>query len=85
MHVYDPVAQFAKPVIPDESAYLAWMFHESPAATTDIAVLPGVLGCWTLRRTFQVRLESNPAAVARWHGPLRGLATVIHETPKLNG
>jgi len=35
------------------------MFHESPAATTDMAVLPGVLGCWPLRRTVQVRLETN--------------------------
>ncbi|MDH3950262.1 MAG: hypothetical protein OEV11_04430 [Deltaproteobacteria bacterium] len=23
----------------------AWIFHESPAATTGMAVLPGVLGC----------------------------------------
>ena len=36
------------------------MFHESPAATTDMNVLPGVLGCRTLRRTVQVRLGSNP-------------------------
>mgnify|MGYP001817688168 CR=1 FL=1 len=35
------------------------MFHELLAATTDMAVLPGVLGCRTLRRTVQVRLESN--------------------------
>ncbi|MEJ2431131.1 MAG: hypothetical protein P8075_19770 [Deltaproteobacteria bacterium] len=33
-------------------------------ATTDMAVLPGVLGCWLLRRTVQVRFETNPA-VAR--------------------
>jgi glycopeptide antibiotics resistance protein len=32
------------------------MFHESPAATTDMDVLPGVLGCRTLQRTLQVRL-----------------------------
>jgi hypothetical protein len=31
--------------------YLARMFHESPAATVDMAVLPGVLGCRNLRRT----------------------------------
>ena len=37
------------------------MFHESPAATADMAVFPGVLGCRTLRRTVQVRLRSNPA------------------------
>jgi len=36
------------------------MLHESPAATADMAVLPGVLGCRTLRRTVQVRLGSNP-------------------------
>ena len=38
---------------------LARMFHESLAATEDIAVLPGVLGCRSLRRTVQVRLGSN--------------------------
>jgi hypothetical protein len=32
------------------------MFNESPAATTDMAILPGVLGCRLLRRTVQVRL-----------------------------
>ena len=30
-------------------------------ATEDMAVLPGVLGCRTLRRTVQVRFGSNPA------------------------
>jgi hypothetical protein len=30
-------------------------------ATADMSVLPGVLGCRTLRRTVQVRLGSNPA------------------------
>jgi hypothetical protein len=35
------------------------MFHESPAMNADMAVLPGVLGCRTLRRTVQVRLRSN--------------------------
>ena len=54
-------SQFAEPVIPDESAYLAWIFHESPAVTTDMDVLPGVLECRTLRRTVQVRLGTNPA------------------------
>ena len=38
---------------------LARMFHESLAATVGMAVLPGVLGCRTLRRTVQVRLGSN--------------------------
>ncbi|MDH3896771.1 MAG: hypothetical protein OEV18_05175, partial [Deltaproteobacteria bacterium] len=31
--------------------WLTRMFHESPAATADMTVLPGVLGCRTLRRT----------------------------------
>jgi hypothetical protein len=39
---------------------LTRIFHESLAATTDLAVLPGVLGCWPLRRTVQVRLGTNP-------------------------
>ena len=39
---------------------MVWMFDESPAAISDTVVLPGVLGCWTLRRTVQVRLGSNP-------------------------
>ena len=38
---------------------LARIFHESLATTTDMAVLPGVLGCRLLRRTVQVRLETN--------------------------
>ena len=41
--------------------YLARIFHESLAATTDMVVLPGVLGRRTLRRTVQVRLGTNPA------------------------
>ncbi len=41
--------------------HLALIFHESLAATTDMVVLPGVLVCWSLRRTVQVRLETNPA------------------------
>ncbi len=40
---------------------LARIFHELPAATTDVDVLPGVLVCRSLRRTVQVRLETNPA------------------------
>jgi hypothetical protein len=35
------------------------MSDESSAAISDMVVLPGVLGCWTLRRTVQVRLGSN--------------------------
>ncbi len=38
------------------SKYLARIFHELPAPTADMTVLPGVLGCRTLRRTVQVRL-----------------------------
>jgi hypothetical protein len=38
---------------------LARIFHELPAATTDMAVLPGVLGCRLLRRTGQVRLGTD--------------------------
>jgi hypothetical protein len=40
---------------------LARIFHESLAATTDMVVLPGVLGSRPLRRTVQVRLGTNPA------------------------
>ena len=38
---------------------LARIFHESLAATTDMVVLPGVLGFRSLRRTVQVRLGTN--------------------------
>ena len=37
------------------------MFHELLAATADMAVLPGVLGYRSLRRTTQVHLGTNPA------------------------
>ena len=37
----------------------ARIFDESLAATTDMAVLPGGLGCRHLRRTVQVRLGTN--------------------------
>ncbi len=48
---------------------LTRIFHEELAATADMTVLPGVLGCsfgfaqdrLPLRRTVQVRLGSNPA------------------------
>ena len=39
--------------------FIARIFHESLAAITDMAVLPSVLGCRPLRRTIQVRLETN--------------------------
>jgi len=38
---------------------IARIFHESLATTTDMDVLPGVLGCRLLRRTVQVRLGTN--------------------------
>ena len=38
---------------------LALIFHELLAATTDMAVLPGVLGCRPLRRTVEVRLGTS--------------------------
>jgi hypothetical protein len=44
-------------------AFLTRMLHESLAATLDMAVLPGVLGCRLLRRTFQVRFGTNPAVL----------------------
>ncbi len=68
------------------SGHRARMFHESLAATTDMVVLPGVLGCRPLRRTVQVRLGPIPryrGTVARWHAHLCGLATAIHETSGL--
>ena len=40
---------------------LARIFHELPAATTDVGVLPGVLVCRSLQRTVEVRLGTNPA------------------------
>jgi hypothetical protein len=43
----------------NEQEMFARIFHESLAATTDMAVLPGVLGCRNLRRTVQVRLGTN--------------------------
>jgi hypothetical protein len=58
---------------------LAGILHESPAATADLAVLSGVLGCRSLRRTVQVRLGDQHPAVARWHAHLRALATAMHE------
>ena len=66
-----------------EDRCLAWTFHESLAATTDMVVLPGVLGCRPLRRTMQVRLGDQHPAVSRWHTHLRGLATAIHEISRL--
>jgi hypothetical protein len=40
---------------------LTRIMHELPAATADLAVLPGAVGSRTLRRTQQVRLSSSPA------------------------
>jgi len=67
---------------------LARIFHELLAATTDLAVLPGVLWCRPLRRTVQVRLGTNTLRLlgtrrkrlrCAWHAHLCGLATPIHE------
>ena len=44
----------------ESQRWLTRIFHELPAATADMTVLPGVLGYRTLRRTVQVRLGSNP-------------------------
>jgi hypothetical protein len=33
--------------------------ERSAASANNMAILPGVLGCRTLRRTVQVRLETN--------------------------
>ncbi|MEE9527764.1 MAG: hypothetical protein V3W07_08865, partial [Syntrophobacteria bacterium] len=38
---------------------LARIFHELPTATTNMAILPGVLGYRPLRRTVQVHLGTN--------------------------
>ena len=55
------------------------IFHESLAATTDMAVLPGVLG-WSAPATYRSGTPRNRhPAVARWHAHLRCLATAIHE------
>ncbi len=67
------------------------MFHESPAVTADMAVLPGVLGCsFDKLRTsspcdvpFRYASEPIPryrGTVARLHAHLHVLATEIHET-----
>ncbi|MGB6379696.1 MAG: hypothetical protein WBG51_00865, partial [Syntrophobacteria bacterium] len=40
--------------------HLARIFHELPAATTDMAVLPGVLECRPLRRTVRYASEPTP-------------------------
>ena len=43
---------------------LARMFHESLAATTDMVILPAVVGCRPLRRTIQVRLGTDTLRLA---------------------
>jgi hypothetical protein len=52
-------SQFAKQLHNLFLFVLARIFYESLARTTDMAVLPGVLGCRTLRRTVEVRLGTN--------------------------
>jgi hypothetical protein len=84
------------PQSPDSSLILyTRKFHESLAATADMAVLPGVLECRPLRRTLQVRLGTitlrlpggTPIlfalaalrSVPQAGSQFRGLVTVIHE------
>ena len=75
------------------------MFHElrpGVTPTTDMAVLPGVLGCSFGRLRTSAPCDvpfmyaSGPipryrGTVARWHAHLHGLATAIHETSGLGG
>ncbi len=69
---------------------LARIFHEWPAAATDMAVLPCVLGCRTLSILFKYTsgptpcgcTVARPPRLARMtgrHTHLRGLETPIHE------
>jgi hypothetical protein len=78
-----------------KSKKLARIFHESLATTTDMDVLPGVLGRQPLRRTVLVRLGTNTLrlpggtpilfalaalrSVPQAGSQFRGLATEIHE------
>jgi hypothetical protein len=69
--------------------FLTRQFHEWPAATADMTVLPVVLGCSFDRlRTgspcdvlFKYASDPTPRyrGVARRHSHLHGLATAIHE------
>ena len=59
------------------------MFHESLAATADMAVLPGVLGVSHLATYHSGTPQVQHPVVARWHAHLRGLAIAIHETSGL--
>jgi hypothetical protein len=52
------VPEFVAPA-PDQITLLVRIFHERAAMTAYMAVLPGVLGCRSLRRTVQVRLKTN--------------------------
>jgi hypothetical protein len=44
----------------------ARIIHDLPAPTADMAILPGVRGSRTLRRTEQVRLRSESRGAAGW-------------------
>ncbi len=84
-----------------EDLSLARIFHELLAPTTDMAALPGVLGCRPLRRTGQVRLGTDTLwlpggtpilfalaalrSVPQAGSQFRGLATAIHEIFGLGG
>jgi hypothetical protein len=66
-----------------DSFSLARMFHESLAATTDMAVLPGVLGCRPLRRTVQVRLGTTTLRLPGGTPIFVVSPTAIHKTSGL--
>jgi hypothetical protein len=66
------------------------MFHESPTATADMDVLPGVLGrsfdrlrtgspCDVLLKYASDPIPRCRGTVSRWHTLLHGLATAIED------
>ena len=73
--------------------FLARIFHELPAATADMTVLPGVLGCSFDRlRTgspcdvpFRYASEPIPryrGTVARWHTPILFALAPLRSVPQ---
>jgi hypothetical protein len=69
----------------DEDKAVARVFQESLTMTTDMDVLPCVLGCRPLRRTIQVRFGTNtavPRDAPRWPARLALLAWLA-DTPIL--
>ena len=61
-HRYEPrgIAPFQSAASAYRAGFLARIMHEPPAATTNKAVLSGVLGSRTLRRIEKVCLRSEP-------------------------